>query len=298
MEIIKINASNILLNENRDISLCLGFFDGVHLGHISLFDARNKNNKFAVMTFDESPSVIFKNLKQSYITPLRDKINLFEHIGVEVLYVLHADSEMISLSKSDFIEKILKSINPNEIIVGADYTFGYKGEGNAEFIAKHFKTKIVPLLVLDNQKVASREIKELISNGNIKKANNLLDRYYFIKGIVVEGKKNGRLIGFPTANISLCENYLLPGTGVYIGYTIVDGKKYKSIIDVSTHPTIDELKENLIESNILNFDEDIYGKEIELQFVEYIRDVSKFNSLDDLAKQLEKDTNYAKNTLK
>ena len=258
-----------------------------------------KSGDTGVMTFDISPSFsLGKSIKYSHITSLFDKANILEKLGVKYLYVLRVDKELLELSKDDFIEKILLKINPKRIYVGSDHRFGKNAEGTPLDLEKYFNVTVNDLVSLNGEKISSRVIREYISKGEMDKASEALGRPYQVTGIVVEGRHNGEKMGFPTANLELTYPYVLPKIGVYTGYVKLLGYKYKAIISMSTHPTIMELNEPIIEVHLLSYKGDLYGKEIDVQFVSYIRDVMKFNSLEELKAQLTKDSEYAKNALK
>lgn len=299
MEIINIDIQKLTDIKENKINLVLGFFDGVHLGHQKMILDSIKNYVTGVMTFDISPKfAIGKDIRYSHITSLYDKANILEKLGVKYLYVLRVNKELLSLEKIEFIEKILKRINPKAIYAGSDYRFGKNASGDISLLKNYFEVNEYPLVKIDDKKVSSREIRNLIAEGEMKEVNKLLGRPYQITGLVIEGKHNGEKIGFPTANLELNFPYVLPKLGVYTGYVKLLNSRYKAIISMSTHPTIQELNDPIIEVHLLSYKGDLYGKEIEVQFMEYIREIKKFASMDELASQLEKDKEYAKNSLK
>lgn len=299
MKIIEVDLKNLNLEANPNMNLVLGFFDGVHIGHQKMILKAISNGDTGVMTFDISPSFILgKSIKYTHITSLYDKANILKTLGVKYLYVLRMNKELLNLDKNEFIEKILKPISPKRIYVGEDYRFGRNAEGTPSDLEKDFNVNVYELVSFNGNKVSSRVIRELISNGKMDEAQELLGRPYQVTGLVVEGSHNGEKMGFPTANLELTYTYVLPKIGVYIGYAKILDKKYKAIISMSTHPTIMELNDPIIEVHILSYKGDLYGKEIEVQFVQYIRDIKKFGSLEELSEQLAKDSETAKNTLK
>ena len=299
MKIIDIDVRNIELSENNNLNLVLGYFDGVHLGHQEMIKKAVNSGDTGVMTFDISPSFILgKSIKYSHITSLYDKANILKDLGVKYLYILRMSKELLNLSKDEFKEKILKKINPKRIYIGQDYHFGKDAKGDYSDLEKDFNVYVNDLITIDDRKISSRYIRELISNGEMSLVNKYLARPYQVTGLVIEGSHNGEKIGFPTANLELTYPYVLPKIGVYTGYVKLLNSKYKAIISMSTHPTIMELNDPIIEVHLLSYKGDLYGKEIEVQFVEYIRDVKKFHSLEELKDQLEKDKEYARNALK
>lgn len=298
MKIVEIDVNNLQLEPNETCSLCLGYFDGVHLGHLELIQKAVNDGNASVMTFDVSPSyVLKKNPNENFLTSLYDKSNILKSIGVKTLYVLRMSDELLKYSVNEFIENILQVINPNKIYVGEDYRFGRYAAGTPEDLKEYFDVEVCPLKQMDGSKISSRVIRDLISFGEVEEANKLLSRPYSIVGLVVEGKHNGQKIGFPTANLDLDYPYVLPKIGVYMGFVKLMNSKYKALICVGTHPTIMELNKPLIEVHLISYKGDLYGREIDVQFVKYMRDVMRFASLEELKDQLQKDREEAKKTL-
>ncbi len=298
MKIIEIDVNNLSVEPNPDISLCIGFFDGVHRGHIDLISQAVESGDAAVMTFDVSPSyALKKNPSECFLTSLYDKSNILKGLGVKYLYVLRMSEELLLYSAFEFIENILKIINPKKIFVGEDFKFGRYASGTPNDLKECFDTTVVPLLKVEGEKISSRVIRDLVSNGMVEEAGEFLSRPYTIVGLVVEGKHNGEKIGFPTANLDLDYPYVLPKIGVYMGFVKLMSSKYKAIICVSTHPTIMELNKPIIEVHLLSYKGDLYGREIEVQFIKWMRDVYHFDSTSELIEQLNEDREEAKKTL-
>ncbi len=298
MKIIEIDINNVIKVGNN-LQLCLGYFDGLHLGHLKLIKDALKHGPTGVMTFDISPHLYLKKVPlYSTLTSLADKADILEDLGVKYLFVLRTNDELIHLDKKAFIEKILLKLDPNKIYVGQDYRFGYMGKGTPNYLSKFIPTKIEKLYIKEKKKISSTYIINLIKEGNVKEAHKLLSRPYSLSGLVVEGNKKGRDLGFPTANLDLDFPYVLPKIGVYMGYCYFMSRKRKAIVSVSTHPTFQELDKPIVEVHIIGFDENIYGRFLKVEFINYIRDVIKFNSLDDLKIQLEKDKDLAIKRLK
>ena len=298
MKIIEIDINNVIKVGNN-LQLCLGYFDGLHLGHLKLIKDALKHGPTGVMTFDISPHLYLKKVPlYSTLTSLADKADILEDLGVKYLFVLRTNDELIHLDKKAFIEKILLKLDPDKIYVGQDYRFGYMGKGTPNYLSKFIPTKIEKLYIKEKKKISSSYIINLIKEGNVKEAHKLLSRPYSLSGLVVEGNKKGRDLGFPTANLDLDFPYVLPKIGVYMGYCYFMSRKRKAIVSVSTHPTFQELDKPIVEVHIIGFDENIYGRFLKVEFINYIRDVIKFNSLDDLKIQLEKDKDLAIKRLK
>lgn len=299
MKIIEFKHSDIFENKEH-IVLCLGAFDSLHLGHIQIIKQALKSNlPVAVMTFDINPKYVL-GIRQSSqnILSLHDKANILEGLGVEFLYVLHFDEEVMKLSRFEFVDLILNKINPKKIYCGEDYKFGLNASGNAEYLKQYFDVEIIKLLKMKQKKISTADIINHIQKGELVSANELLNRPYRLTGTVVKGLGNGKKIGFPTANLDLDFDYYLPKEGVYIGYAFIDDIKYKAIISVGTHPTIQNLSKPIIEVHVLNFEGNLYGKFIDVAFIKRIRNIITFESLEHLAKQLEKDKEIAKKELK
>lgn len=271
-------------------TLLLGAFDGVHLGHRTLVEkALALGNEVGVLLFEKNPRDVFDpSVKHYEITPLNEKIRYFSSLGVSVFLIVNDDLAFFNHTKDEFIS-FLKRINPSHIVTGEDYTFGRGKEGNTSDLEKEFDTHVCSLLTLDNLKVSSRFIREDIEQGNVERATSHLGRPYSIKGRVKKGLQNGRKISFPTANLELEEDYLLPKSGVYKTLVHIDNMEYQGITNVGKNPTVGILEERIVETYIGGFDQDIYGKTIEVSFISYLRDERKFESLEDLKAQLEID---------
>ena len=299
MKIIDIEVDHIELEEVKHLNLCLGFFDGVHLGHQELINKALEKGITGVMTFDVPPNFALGINTVNYcLTSLFDKANLLEKIGVKYFYILRMSKDLLNMTRDEFIEKILKPINPEEIFVGEDYRFGFEAKGTPNYLSNYFPVTVLPLMQINHRKVSSRHLRQLVQEGKMEQIPQELGRNYSIVGLVVHGRGNGDKIGFPTANLDLDYPYVLPKIGVYMGYVNLLNSTYKAIICVSTHPTIMELNKPMIEVHLLYYKGDLYGREIEVEFVSYMRDVIKFENIEDLREQLVKDRDEAKLALK
>lgn len=274
------------------LALLLGNFDGVHLGHQELiFKAKVKGEgRIGVLLFSESPSKFIVNGKSvSELTPLDKKLSLFASYGIDIAYIVKAEPSLFSLSPEEFMEQILSPISPSLIVVGTDYRFGYRAMGNAETLEKRFKVVAVPLKEIEGTKVGTREIITYLKQANIEKANEFLGRPYEIKGKVVQGNHLGRTISFPTANLALEGNYVLPMTGVYFGVGYLRGVPYKAMINIGSNPTIGNVKEERVEAYLLNAKGDFYGAILYLSFLYFRRGETKFENIELLKEQLDAD---------
>jgi len=299
MEIIEFEYGK-LQPINEKIVLCLGYFDGVHLGHKHMITkAINEGYKVGVLTFDNSPKfVLGKFPKNNLLSSNADKAEILSELGVSYLFLMHFDKETVNLTKDEFLDNVLNVISPLKLFCGEDFRFGARGEGTPNFLSNYFDVEVVDTIKIDNVKVSSRDIVFFINDGKIEKANAAIGRPYRINGLVVMGKQNGHKLDFPTANISLDYPYAFPKNGVYYGWAEVYGKRFKSMINVGTHPSVEELNEPLIEVHIIGFEGNLYGKDIFIEFIGKIRDEKFFDDVEKLKYQLKKDKEFVEKTLK
>lgn len=295
MEIIEFNLNDII-EAKQDIVLCLGYFDAIHLGHQYLINkAKKYNSPIAILTFDKSPKYLLGKASESGgLNSLYDRVDVYNQLGVDYLYILEIDKDFLNLSRFEFVDQVIKKINPKAIVCGEDYRFGHEALGNPTYLSQYFDVEVVDLLKINNRKVSTKDIIDHIKNGKVELAKDLLGRPYRITGLVVTGKQNGRKIGFNTANLDLDYEYVLPKEGVYYGKVIIDDESYIAMISVGTHPTIMSLSKPIVEAHILNFDKEIYGYTISIDFLKYLRKIEAFSSLDDLKNQLQKDKEMVK----
>ncbi|MBF8983044.1 bifunctional riboflavin kinase/FAD synthetase [Lutibacter sp. B2] len=303
---MKVITSLDHIKMNANTGIALGNFDGLHIGHqaliVNLVETCKKNNlKSVVYTFSNHPKGLTgKGNEPKRIITHKQKIELLSSLGVDYVVFIEFDEYQMKLDPTVFVRDVLKGIlNMAYCIVGFNYKFGYKAQGNVELLEK-FKNEysydlmVIKALNIQEQVISSTKIREFIRSGNIRKANLFLGRKYSIVGKIVHGKSNGRKFGFPTANIKLDSTLILPSEGVYFTKSILCNKIYNSITNVGFNPTIGSESIN-VETHILDFDQDIYGKEIEVFFIEKVRDEMKYSSTNDLIAQLHKDIESAKN---
>ena len=280
MKIIDFDINTTPVND-KDLVLCLGFYDGLHLGHQKLIgEALKEGYPVGVMTFDIAPAVLLGKKENYSLTSTFDKADILEDLGVKFLYLMHFEKETLKVTKDEFIEKVLKPLNPKKIFVGEDYKFGVLGEGDADYLKNFFDVQAIPLQKMDNMKISSKKIRELVEAGKMDKAAALLGRPYRICGLVVEGDHNGQKIDFPTANLELDYSYVFPKEGVYMGYGYFMNRRRKAMICVGTHPTIHQLMKPIIEVHIIDFNENLYGRVLYVDFVQYLRPIKEFDSLE------------------
>ena len=289
MIVVHIYYNNISAKVD-DLSLILGYFDGVHLGHQELIKRARKYAKhpLAILTFDKPVASFINNGKNSEVlTSLDDRFRIISKFGVDYYYLFHIDKDFLNLSDVDFIE-ILKKLNVREVFIGEDFRFGKGRKGSPDTLKDYFDVDVSKLLEINNEKVSSQNIQNLLEVGKIDEANSLLGHNYQVSGTIVSGKKIGRLIGFPTLNIKLSDNYVLPRYGVYKTIAYIDGIPHLSIANVGVNPTIDAGDIPTIEVHLKEYEDCDYSS-LSLEFLEFVRPEIKFNSLDELKSQIESD---------
>lgn len=280
--------------QNERINLCLGFFDGLHIGHQHLINsAKQPGVKVGVFTFGGSvKSLTDKRKDRGLLTTIEDRKELLSSIGVDYLFVVEFSPSIMNMSSLDFVDKILSSLPIKSIFVGSDFRFGAKAQGDVNLLKKYYPVEVVDFVFDERGKVSTSEIIKLITNKKIEEANKLLGRNYYVKGEVKHGLSNGARLGFRTANILVIDAYLIPPRGVYATILTYNNKQYLSMTNIGTHPTIDELDAPTIETNIFDFDQDIYSSQVKLEFVEYIRSEKKFSSINELINELTNNKEY------
>lgn len=280
-------------------AVALGFFDGVHEGHKAVINAavkysRENNIPAVVWTFVDSPK---KNSLS--ITDSAERRSVLKDLGVDILIEFPFSDDVKELSNEAFVNTVLKGcLNAEKVFCGFNYSFGAGGKGTPEELKKlceeqGISVEISEEISVRGETVSSTVIREYIENGFPEKAHMLLGRPYSIKGTVINGKKLGRTLGFPTANVHIPENKVLPKDGVYLTVTSFDGKSFYGITNIGTNPTVDE-KIRRAENFIFDFGEDIYGNEIKIEFLRFIRGEKKFDSVESLAEQVKNDIETAK----
>jgi riboflavin kinase/FMN adenylyltransferase len=289
-------------------SLAIGYFDGIHRGHRRVIQkaadvAKNMGLKTAVMTFNPHPrEVLGQSGYINYLTPIKEKLRSFAKLGIDIAYVVHFDIAFSSIYPEDFIDEFLIPLQAKHVVVGFDYTFGYKGHGTALTLKEHsggrYGVDVVSPITRFGEKVSSTVIREYLYEGKIEEANEFLGRSYNINGCVVHGEKRGRQIGFPTANLKPNERYLIPRTGVYAVRVHVEKNIYHGVMNIGIKPTFEqEKKEKSLEVYIFDFNDNIYDKEIRVEFLFFIREEQKFAGVEQLVKQIQNDVRCAKERL-
>ncbi|CAM4224442.1 bifunctional riboflavin kinase/FAD synthetase [Erysipelothrix inopinata] len=292
-----------LVEKRDELVACIGYFDGLHKGHQLLINevkdvAKERGLKSAIITFDPDPWTVVNNKSHvNHLTPMRDKIALAESMGIDHLIIIEFTKDISKLEPIEFVETILVPLNVRVLVCGEDFRFGYRGAGNVAFLQEHaryyFDTHIMEIDYSVNKKIGTTAIVQSLLKGDIESANDMLGREYHLSGFVVKGHQRGREIGFPTANIEITDEYVIPQEGVYAGYATVRGKTYRSLISIGHNPTFNHSVKLSVESHLLDFDEDIYGEVISQTFVSCLREQIKFDSIDALIVQMNEDKEKA-----
>lgn len=292
MKTIKENYNKIINNE--PITLSIGNFDGVHLGHQQLINKvlSFSDTKHALMTFNPHPMKVLRDISFKEISTLTQKEAFLKPFNLDYLFVVNFNEEFYKLSKDDFI-KFLKGLNVKRLVIGKDFRFGKNASGNISDLVNNFEVVIVEDEKRGQIRISTTYIKDLILETKLDEAEKMLSRKYQIEGKVIDGDKVGRTLGIPTANL-LVTNYVLPENGVYFVTVILDGKKYAGALNIGYNPTINYSVTKRVEVHILDFDENIYGKNLTLIFEKYLRPELQFPTRESLIKQMTDDVNLCK----
>lgn len=291
--------------------ITIGNFDGVHIGHQALFHevierAETVNGTAIAMTFEPHPIRVLKqNGHPPLITLSEQKIELMESAGLDVVICVPFTLKFAALTARDFVEDLLiRRIGARVIVVGKDYTFGKGREGNVDLLRTMGKDLDFEVVVTDwipaprarSERISSTRIRELVMEGSMVEALKMLGRHYQIRGEVERGRdRGGKLLGFPTANINL-QDELCPKTGVYAVTVECAGTKFKGVANIGYSPTFED-HQFTVEVHILDFNEEIYGEKIRVNFIKRLRDEIKFSGIDELSEQIHKDVEHAKELL-
>lgn len=287
-----------------------GTFDGVHLGHQKIIQqvknqAKKHHGESVLITFHPHPRQVLFPEDQSLkiITPFADKVAMLDRLGIDHLLKIKFDKAFSQKSSLQFINEILiQTLKTRLLIIGYDHRFGRNREGGFEYLKDNahifgFEVQEIPRQDIDDVGISSTKIRNALTEGDLLKANKYLGRDYHLRGVVVEGNKIGRKLGFPTANLQLIEPLqLIPADGIYAVYIEHNGKIYEGMLSIGVRPTIGD-SERTIEVNIFDFDKQIYQQELKIFFIQKYRNEKKFANLEELQKQLSVDWQQAKKIL-
>lgn len=287
------------------LCLALGNFDGVHLGHQQLIKAcvdyaRNNQGTAAAYIFDPHPARIIKPAAapKLLVTPQR-KAELLEALGLDLLIYAAFTPQVAQSSPQDFVKQILvDQLHVRQVVVGFNYSFGYRGAGTPEMLKElgnqyGFNTVIIEPVEVNGQIVSSSAIRQALEQGEIEKATEMLGSYPVLSGQVVKGEQRGSKIGFPTANLHVDQEMTIPANGVYAALANIDGVAVKAVVNIGRKPTFHEEFPTTVEAHLIDFNGDIYGREMRLTFFKKIRDERKFSSIEELTAQIGRDREEA-----
>lgn len=296
-----INSLNEIERFDKSV-VTIGKFDGIHKGHEVLIEktvdySKQEQLTSIVFTFKNSPTSYFSNIVTREIITEFEKMNKLEYLGIDVVIDIPFNKDMAEVSAEDFVKEILvNKLGVKKLIIGHDFAFAKNREGTPavlKILGKKygFDVEVIEPVIINNIRVSSTHVKDLIYSGRVEEIKNYLGRNYTIEGLVIHAKQLGRTLGFPTANLKLEENLIIPKRGIYATKVYIEDHVYIGATNIGYNPTVNGQKIS-VETNILEFNKDIYGKTIKLEFLERIRDEKKFNDLNELKIQLKMDTNY------
>ncbi len=288
---------------DRSSVVTVGTFDGIHLGHKKIISdligiKNDKKLRGVVVTFDPHPQIILKNKHKDIklLSTTEEKLIEFEKLGIDLVYIIDFNEKFSGISAEEFYcDYLIKKIGLTDVVFGYDHNFGKNREGNYESVKEFSKKNGIAVhkvdeFKLDGDKINSTTVRNLLYDGNVEKASEILGNNYYFSGKVLYGDRRGNKMGFPTANIQPLSDYkLIPKNGVYFVSAEIHGEKYYGMMNIGFRPTIKEQKNLFLEVNVFDFNEDIYGEIIKIFFVKFLREEKKFASLDELIVQLNKD---------
>lgn len=293
---------------NKQSVIALGNFDGVHRGHQVLISrtigkAKDIGGRSVVLTFNPHPLTLIRpeQFPKLLITQ-QQKADKIAELGADVLLFLPFTYELACLSPDSFVEMIYHALRPASIVIGFNYTYGHRGSGNADTLREAgqrlgFEVEVIPPQKDGNQLISSTRIREALAEGKIKLAKDLLGYWPVLAGKVCPGDKRGRKLGFPTANIAVPEEILLPRLGVYGAKCIVDQRPYPAVVNIGVKPTFDQGNIPVVEAHILDFQGDLYGRMIEVHLLKFLRPEKKFPCVAELLSQIERDISVARSSI-
>jgi len=292
------------LSPEKDTLLTIGVFDGVHLGHKYLISqlkehARQQNLLAGVVTFRQHPQeVLSPQTKLPFLTDLDERTNLLKNEGVDTIITLPFTLEFAQLSAREFVSLLQKYLRMRGIVIGPDFALGRNREGNANTLRTlgqdmNFSVTVVPPVVINNEVASSTAIRKALADGDMKKVHQLIGRSFSLHGRVITGAGRGAELGFRTTNLNIDPEQALPADGVYATWAYVDDKAYKSMTNIGKRPTFGH-SERIVEVYILNYDSDLYGRELKIDVIERLRDEKQFDTAEELKKQIIEDVNQGR----
>ena len=302
---IIVKEINNLDNIYQDSCIAIGNFDGIHEGHTKLIkttiEVSKENNLVpTILTFDPMPEEFFHAENFFRLMDMTDKYNIFESFGIEQVVAIPFNKDFSEINKDLFINNILlNKLMLKHLVVGNDFKFGHKRMGDVSLLESYrdqdlYSLTVLELVKVSNDKVSSRDIRDLIKDGKVRDANKLMAAPFSLSGKVIHGEKRGRELGYPTANIETYKSY--PIDGIFLVSILFENKELYGLASWGNKPTFSGT-DHVLEINIFDFKSDIYGKELKVTFIDKIRDQIKFNNTDELIKQMGQDKKLAKTLL-
>ena len=290
----------------KETVVTVGVFDGVHQGHRHLLRrvVQLAGGRYipTVVTFSNRPITVLRpGTEPSYLTTLEQRIDLIKQQGIELVVCLEFTLELAQVTAADFAKILIESLKMKGLILGPDSALGKDRQGDLAFMQQQgeqlgFWAQSVEPLEIKGQPVKSRRIRDALANGNVAAGPELLGRNHYLSGVVVVGDQRGRALGFPTANIEVDPQLLLPGDGIYATWAIIDGQRHQSATSIGVRPTFG-LTKRLVEVFVMDFDADLYGKTLGVEFIRKVRDQEKFDGPDALVKQINVDVDNCRQVL-
>ena len=293
----------------RGVVIALGTFDGVHLGHQMVIrraveEGRKRGLRVAVVTFDPHPRAVLRpGSELKLLTTLEVRKEILLACGVDEVHAMRFDENLLKKNPEEFVREVLVgTFKAAVVVVGENFRFGHKASGNIEDLRRHMRETggeayAVPIYAFLGESINSTKIRALIAGGEVREAARLLGRSYSLRGKVVVGDKRGRVIGFPTANVLPEACSLVPGRGVYVGHVWVEAERDGACTNVGVAPTFDQ-RDSRVEAHLLDYQGDLYGRVVEVTFVERLRPEKRFFGADELKEQIARDIVEARKILR
>jgi riboflavin kinase/FMN adenylyltransferase len=296
------------INLNSDTIIAVGAFDGVHRGHQYLIqqmveEARQTKRLAGLITFHPHPSAVLSPYNPTYyLSTPGEKAALLEQLGLDILAILPFDHEMAQTSAHDFIAQVRRYLHMAELWVGTDFALGRAREGDVETLRAlgqelGFTVRVIEPLTWQGQIISSTRIRSLLLKGRVRQAAQMLGRYPSLAGEVMRGSQRGHCLGFPTANLEVRKERVIPADGVYAVYARLGKERHQGVANIGLRPSFEIGGERIVEVHILDFEEDIYGCDLVVEFVERLRDERRFADVEELKAQIKRDIAQARRIL-
>lgn len=295
-------------SQTRDSAVAIGVFDGVHRGHRSLVgrlveSARAAGMAAGVVTFKNHPATALRpGVRVSYLTDMAERTRLLRELGVDFVAALRFDAELAQLPAREFLQTLYDDLRMRRLVVGPDFAMGRDRDGNADTLPliaadMGFEFETVEPVTDPAGPVKSTEIRRRIAAGEVADAARLLGRNFSVRGVVGHGQERGREIGFPTANLEVGDEFVVPGNGIYATWAHLESGSHMAATSIGVRPTFDDGEARTIEAYLLDFSEDIYGQPMRLEFVEWLRGEEKYDTIDALLAQMNLDVRRTREVL-